>query len=144
MNRKKLQLDICKAMLDSNSRLSACLIDEKQIAVSINGFTAYAFYLSECIFNTSQINYSDNLKEVFKDNEKDELISFTGNMRIDKGYQLEEYANENLKVYIKSEFTKNLTHYKFYAYSPINRVLIKDEFERVVGVVAPIRVRDNE
>lgn len=139
MNRKQLQIEVCKAMLDTNIRIAASELNENEIAVTTTGFDAVVFDKGEIIFDVSKIKKIETLKAVLDDHEKDEPIKPTGEMFKESGLIFEKLKGETLEVYVNNTLLKKFSGYQFHANSPTGRVLAKDEFGRLVGCFLPIR-----
>lgn len=75
MNRRKMQLDICRAMLTPHKKLYGAGTDNDEYAVT-DGYVAYVFGRDECVFDTSKLAYYDQLAAVLSDN-KGDIDGFT-------------------------------------------------------------------
>ena len=139
MNRKQLQIEICKCLLDTNSRIIASELNEHEIAVTTTGHDAVVFDKNEIIFDVEKIRKTEALKEVLADHDKDEIVKPTGEMFKASGLILEKLESENLEMYVNSTLLKKFSGYQLYANSSTGRVLAKDEFGRLVGCFLPIR-----
>jgi hypothetical protein len=146
MNRKQLQLEVCKALLDSNKRCYGAAINEKEFAVTTTGYDVFIFDVNECIFDISKIRTSDVLAKVCEDNEKDECIRKTGHLFADHGKIIEKYENEKIIVYVNSEFSKKFfqSGVDFFANSSEGRILVKDQLGRKIGAFLPMRFDEKE
>lgn len=139
MNRKQLQIEVCKALLDPNSRLAICEIDKNEFAVTTTGYDAFVFYEDEIVFDKSKIRKVEFLKEVFADSDKDEIVKPTGEMFKDHSKTLEKLAGENVETFVDVSIMKKFSGFRFMTDSPINRILVKDHFGRLVGCFLPVR-----
>ena len=139
MNRKQLQLEVCKALLDVNSRVIASELNEHEIAVTTTGFDAVVFNKNEIIFDVSKIEKTDVLKGVLADSDKDEVIKPTKELYNDNGKIVEKYKGENIEIYFYASVSKKFKEYELYANSKLGRILAKDQLGRVVGAFLPIR-----
>lgn len=55
MNKKQIQIEVCKALLDVNGRCCGGFISENEFAVTTDGFKAYVFHKDECIFDIEKV-----------------------------------------------------------------------------------------
>lgn len=141
MNRKQLQLEVCKALLDTNSRIGAVELNEYEIAVTTTGFDVFVFDKNEIIFDASKIREFKSLKEVLADSDKDEVVKPTKELFIDGDYTIEKYKGESVEIYARSSVSKKFKEYTLYANSELGRILAKDQVGRVVGAFCPINFK---
>ena len=139
MNRKQLQIEVCKAMLGTNCRVSMSELNEHEIAVTITGYDAFVFDKNEIIFDLSKIRTVEVLKTVLADSDKDEIVKPTGEMFKDNGKIIEKLESENVETYVDVTFTKKYNGFQLMTDSSTNRILVKDEFGRLVGCFLPVR-----
>ena len=104
MNRKQMQLEVCKALLDSSKRLYGTEINEREFAVTTTGFDAFIFDKAECIFDPGQIKRLDSLSGIFEEHNDDVRITETGKMFCDSSKTYKEYKGENLTIYVDVKF----------------------------------------
>lgn len=138
MNRKQLQLEVCKALLDVNSRIIASELNEHEIAVTTTGFDAVVFDKNEIVFDASKIRKSDALKDVLADSAKDEPIKTTKELFRDYNRTIEKYEGENIEIYVDVSLAKKFGDYELYANSELGRILAKDRLGRIVGAFLPV------
>ena len=139
MNRKQLQIEVCKAMLDTNSRVSTSELNEHEIAVTTTGYDAFVFDKNEIIFDISKTRTMEVLKMVLADSDNDEIVKPTGEMFKDNGKIIEKLESENVETYVDVTFTKKYNGFQLMTNSSTNRILVKDEFGRLVGCFLPVR-----
>lgn len=139
MNRKQLQLEVCKALLDKSRRLYGAEINEREFAVTTTGYDAFVFDKTECIFNPDLIGRLDSLSGIFKEHDDDVIITETGKMFFDSSRTFKEYRQEDLFVYVDVKFANKFKGLNFYAHHPLERILVKDQFGRKIGVFLPVK-----
>ena len=139
MNRKQMQLNVCKALLDGNTRCRGHRINDNEYAVTTDGFTAYVFDIQECIFDVSRITDLPYLTEIFKDDEKDVEIKKSNDLFEWNGKVLEKYTAENTEIYVDSKLSKQFAGFYFFTNSSNTRILVKDSFGRKMGLFLPVR-----
>lgn len=149
MKRRQLQIEVCKALLDStnNRRCYCSRLNEKEIAITTTGFDAFIFNVDECVFDISRITEHKALSTVCEEHEKDIKISKTTEMFVSLGGKIiEKYKGENLVVYVDSALSKkfNGSGAEFFAHSPRERILVKDMFGRKIGAFLPLNIRDEK
>ena len=142
MTNNKIQLEVCKAMLNSNRMLAIAEISDEIIGVSLNGFIAYALNKNECIFNTDRISkeHSENMKKIFEPNEKDKLLTATRIVIEDKDCSVRKLTCEEFDCYIKENLYKQVSGLNLYGYGNLNRILATDDFGFPRVVVMPRRL----
>ena len=141
MNRRKMQLDICRAMLTPNKKLYGVRTDNDEYAVT-DGYVAYVFSCDECVFDKKKLAYYDQLAEALRDNKGDIELTRTGNLFGKREIVVEFDAGGKFKIYAKAEFVIKFEDYHLFAYSQGNRVLAKDDFGKTVGCFMPLRWGD--
>lgn len=139
MNRKQLQIEVCKALLDPNSRVAICEINKHEFAVTTTGYDAFVFYENEIIFDKSKIRRGDFLKKAFADSDKDEIVKPTGEMFRERSGTLERLAGENIETFVDISLMKKFSGFQFMTDSSTNRILVKDDFGKLVGCLLPVR-----
>lgn len=139
MNRKQLQIEVCKAFLNPNNRVAYSEINEHEIAVTTTGFDAVVFDKKEIIFDVSKIRKIETLKSVLADCGKDESIKPTGEMFNEHGMLIAKLIGESLEIFANNTLMKKFNGYQFFANSPTERILVKDTFGRLVGCFLPVR-----
>ena len=142
MTNNKIQLEVCKAMLNSNRMLAMSEISDEIIGVTLDGFIAYAFNKNECIFNTDKISkeHSENMKKIFEPNEKDKLLTATRIVIEDKDCSVRKLTCEDFDCYIKENLYKQVSGLNLYGYGNLNRILATDDFGFPRVVVMPRRL----
>lgn len=144
MNRSQIQLKVCKAMLDPFARCSCAFINEDEIAITTDGFTAFVFYKSECVFDISKLKISEGVKKAFEEHEADVQIKKTKQLFYSHDKVIEKYTGENLVVYVDAKFAKIFEGNSFYASSRTSRILVKDNFGRLLGLFLPVIFDESE
>lgn len=137
MNIKQLQMTVCKALIEGK-RCSGCFINENEFAVTVDGFTANCFPVTSCVFDIAKVALFETLKPLFEDNDKDVELKQSKKLFYSNGEILEKYVGENLEVYVRQNIAKTYKGFRFFANSPLGRVLVKDEFGRAVGLFLPV------
>lgn len=142
MINNKIQLEVCKAMLNSNRRLVMAEISDEVIAVTLDGIIAYVFNKNECIFNADKISkeHSENMKKIFEPNEKDKLLTATRIVIEEKDCSVRKLTCEDFDCYIKENLYKQVSGLNLYGYGNLNRILATDVFGSPRVVVMPRRL----
>lgn len=144
MNRNQLQIEICKALLSPLKRCAAAFINEDEIAITTDGFTAFVFTKKEFIFDISKVKFSETVKEAFDNHEADVEIKKTNSAFYSNGKIVEKYTGENLVVYVDAKVAKIFKDYRFYASSSVSRILVKDSFDHIIGLFLPLKFNEGE
>lgn len=135
-----MQIDVCKAMLNPDSRVAVGEVDDNYIAVTTDNVTAYVFSKKECIFNPAKIARNVDMSEIFKERDDDKLLEKTFDMQAIRGaYNAVKFVADDLEVWIKEKYVNNFKECNFYAYAPFGRVLIKAPTGLLIAIVMPIR-----
>lgn len=146
MTNNKIQLEVCKAMLNSNRMLVMSEISDEIIGVTLDGFIAYALNKNECIFNTDRISkeHSENMKKIFEPNEKDKLLTATRIVIEDKDCSVRKLTCEDFDCYIKENLYKQVSGLNLYGYGNLNRILATDDFGFPRVVVMPRKLIESK
>lgn len=146
MTNNKIQLEVCKSMLNSNRMLAMSEISDEIIGVTLDGFIAYALNKNECIFNTDRISkeHSENMKKIFEPNEKDKLLTATRIVIEDKGCSVRKLTCEDFDCYIKENLYKQVSGLNLYGYGSLNRILATDDFGFPRVVVMPRKLIESK
>ena len=138
INRKQTQLDVCRAILEGNRRCSMCELNDNEIAVTVDGYTAYVFNKNECVFDTEKISKTQGLKTFFDDVENDTEIKPTGELFKVGENLAEKYIGENLEMIVNDEIAKKFKDLRLYANNERGRILAKDCFGRIIALFLPM------
>lgn len=147
MNRNQLQLEVCKALLDPlKRRCGGAFINEDEFAVTTDGFTAFVFHKSECVFDISKVRINEGVKKAFERHEADIEIKKTKHLFYGDNKVIEKYTGENLVVYVDAKVAKTFEGYgcRFFASSSTSRILVKDSFDRLLGLFLPVKFDESE
>lgn len=150
MNRNKYQLEVCKAMLDKNMRLSGWWISNDEYAVSVDGYRAFVFDRQDIVFDTSKIvdRIGNRYKQLLDLSDDDVPLRITYNIRRNsrKGaYMIKLEAEDGgFDVWASNTAIQDVEQYRLYAAGPTGRILAVDAMGRAIGVVMPVRVPDKE
>lgn len=142
MSLKQIQLEVCKALLNG-SRVNGGAVNENEFAVTIDGCKMFVFSNKEIIFDTSKVTPL-NVEKILIENENDVEIVATKNYKETRGMLCREYQSQDGKfsVYIDGRQIKEFTNCLFYGNSPISRVIAKDHYGRICGVVMPVKMNE--
>ena len=141
MNKKQIQIEVCKALLDVNGRCCGGFISENEFAVTTDGFKAYVFHKDECIFDIEKVKKME-FKNLFASDEKDEEMKLTNKLFKVGERTVEKYETENTEIYVYADVSKHFKGFHFYGASSQTRILVKDDFERLVGLFLPMRFNE--
>lgn len=139
MNRKRLQLDVCRAILENNGRCRACKITDTEIAITIDGYSAYVFDVKECVFDINKIPEAEGIKTLLLPTEEDTEIVPSCELYNLNGKMVQKYTGEKFEIFIDTKILRDFKDFGLYASNPQSRVLVTDNFNRVIGVVLPVR-----
>ena len=141
MFKNNIQLEVCKALL-KDSRVAGGRVNENEFAVTVDGTKLYVFSNNEIIFDTTKVSPL-NVEKILEQHENDIEIIPTNNYVSNKGKLYREYnaPETDLFVYIANDEIKPFEGATLYANSPLARVLVKDHFSRIIGVVMPINYK---
>lgn len=142
MNRKQQQIEICKALLNPDSRVHYDFINDNEIAVTINGTNCFVFHKKECVFDVSKMIQSAFIKEHFCEDISDVEIKQTETMFFRNGRMIKKYKGSYFNIYIDSKISKPFEGFRFFANSSLSRVLVKDDFDMIVGLFLPIKFKE--
>ena len=140
MNFKKMLIDVCKAMLNPDSRVAVGEVGDNYIAVTTDNVTAYVFSKEECIFNPEKIERKVDMSEMFKWRDDDKLLEKTLDMQAHlSGDKAVKFVADDLEVWINEKYVNNFRECNFYAYAPLNRVLVCAPTGLLIALVMPLR-----
>jgi hypothetical protein len=145
MNRNQLQIEVCKALLNPCAHIAMAEINEEEVAITTNGITCYVFWKKECVFDLTKIRVYEALKEYFPDNENDVEIKTTGKIfRSSSGDFIEKFAGDGFVVYVNTKHTKQFSGSHYYTDGALNRILVKDQYGRLMGLFLPMKYEEKE
>lgn len=137
-NRKQTQLDVCRAILDGNRRCSMCELNDNEIAVTVDGYTAYVFEKNECVFDIEKIAKAQGIKAHFEDVDNDTEIKPSGEIFKVGEKLVERYIGENLELLVDRKVAEKFQGLNLYANNNRGRILAKDFFGRIIALFLPM------
>lgn len=141
----KIQKEICNAMLNRNARLTCGEIENDTIAVTVNGFAAYALPKSECIFDIKKIPTRNDIQfaKLFERNQNDKLLTVTpltvDMMNGGNKTTLRRLTCEDFDCFVDVRLLKQLEDGNLYGYDRLGRILVQDDFGCPLAVIMPTR-----
>ena len=138
MNKNKIQLEICKALLKGCINVSGCELGDEKYAITPDGFRVFIFKNDELIINLGKVKHSDISAYLIED-PRDVEIAATDRCLLMGDDLIAEYCGEGLEIYINAAFAKSFEGCVFLGYSPTQRVLVKDKSGDVLGMIIPVR-----
>lgn len=144
MNRKQIQLEVCKAMLDTNRRLCKATLEDNGVMITTDGYQAFIFNEKECIFDLSKIPERSGISSSIKDDESDEELRITNKRFIVNDKTVAELKSDSYTVYANVKLLNNFKGYHLYTNKDKTRVVVKDDFGIIVGMFCVMRFREGE
>ena len=144
MNRKQLQLAVCRELLNASRHCAGAFINDDEFAITTDGFTAFVFAKNECVFDITKVKIQNGLKPYFEEQEADVEIKKTNQFFYSNNRLLKKYTGENFAVYVDEKVAKTFDGYRFYASSSSGRILVKDNFDRLLGLFLPVKFDESE
>lgn len=138
MNKKQMQISVCRALLDIDKRCCGGFLNENEFAVTTDGVTAYVFFKDECIFDIEKVKKVDFTK-FFAEDENDKEMKSTNELFMQHGKMLEKYITETAEIYVDTDVAKNFKGFRYFASNAQSRILVKNDFGMVVGLFLPVR-----
>lgn len=135
----KYQLEICKAMLDHNSRVRGCLLSDNDYAVTFDGYRCFVFGKDQVVFDIGKIE-TLSFQKIFE-RKKDLPLRITRDFYFtkDRHYAVKlEAENGEFHVWVRSEYLKGMDRYRLLGCSPVDRVLVLDGMDNLIGAILPI------
>ena len=138
MNKKQFQLDICKALLDGKKTVSGGRISDTEYAITANGYDCVVLSEKEIIFDVSKIRQID-MTQIFSEAENGKELAPTGKLFNESGYLMIELSAGGLLVYVNSVIYNKYKGNKMITRAPLGPIIVKDGFDRLIGVIMPMR-----
>ena len=141
-DKKKVQIDMLKAMFDSKTKMRKCDMEDSVI-ISIDGLTAFILDKSDVMIDLSKISDCSQLKDYF--NAKNNVsVRDTGLEKRELGRTIVKlHSDENdLSVYVQKPFLDKFNGGVFYGSNKTSPVIVKDGIGNVCGLIMPIRTSD--
>ena len=127
-----------------NERVWYARIDEKYIAIC-DGFKFYVYPENELKINLEFCVENNQIAELVKQTDKDVALENTGVLKKNRNGYLCKLSGEGINnVYVNHDFIKTFKDCNFYAFSPQNRVIVKNYYGITIAVILPCRVNPNE
>ena len=138
MNRKQLQLEVCKALLNPDCRVFAQKLNDNEYAITTTGYDVVVFDEKEIIFDVSKIRETDVFKNILVEADNDEELKKLPLLYKDSSRTVAKCKAESFEIYFYTNVAKKFDGYTLYANSEHGRILAKDRLGRIVGAFLPI------
>jgi len=146
MNRKQIQTNLFKAMLNGSERVIMSEINEDEIAFTYDGYRLFVMDSQQMVVDLSKIRKVDAIGKGLEANENDVEIKLVGAVKLDekslKPRILEFKANkgdQELTVLLNADLYSDFKDCTLKAYAPNERVLAYDMFGMLIGSIMPLR-----
>ena len=137
-----MQMQICKSLLDANKRLCKAKINDDEVIITIDGFSAFVFFEKECIFDLSKIPNRESLRFCALTDETYERIFVTKQRFVNGNAMIAKLENEKCIVYVDEKFIKTFDKYDLFAKGAEKPVIAKDKFGNTVGLFCAFRFHE--
>ena len=144
MNKKQIQMKICKAILESNTRLCKAKINDDEVMITTDGFVAFVLFEKECIFDLNKIPTNDKIAKFIHTNEADEEIFITRKRFVDRGFTIAKLQGESCTVYAKEQIVKMFEKYHLFTNKDKFSVVAKNDLGMTVGMFCAMRFTEEE
>jgi hypothetical protein len=149
MNRKQIQTNLFKAMLDGKNTVLMEEINENDVAFTYDGYELFVMDKSQMIVDLSKIKQTSGFKEYFVKDENDVSVFFNGNLKSSltnfkpETVELESSSKKEddkaFKVYAQAKLYRNFSDCTLKANSPTSRILAYDDFDNLIGLFLPLK-----
>ena len=145
MNKKQIQMQICKALIDADRRLCKAKINDDEVMITTDGFSAFVLFEKECVFDLSKIPEKDGIAKYMQTDETDEEVFVTNKKFVSANdVVVGKLKGENHTVYANEKFIKVFGRYHLFANKSNSRIVAKNEFGMAVGMFCPMRFNEDE
>lgn len=141
MNSNTIQKKMFNKLL-SGDRIYYLENDDKEIGLT-DGYVMYIIPKQELAISREKMSKAENL-DVLSPNPDDCHITPTGNMKSFRGGVAVQYKCDKFVIWMNEKFLKEFNGCDFYASGPLSRVLAKTKFDEKVGVILPIRMKEEQ
>ena len=142
MNKKQIQMQIFKALIDSNQRLCKAKINDDEVMITTDGFCAFVLFEKECVFDLNKIPEQSGIANFIKTDDTDEEVFITNKRFVQKDVILVKMQGKTFTVYANEKFIKMFGEYHLFANKDNSRIVAKNDFGMAVGMFCPMRFNE--
>lgn len=141
-DKKKIQIDMLKAMFDSKTKMRKCDMKDS-IIVSIDCTTAFILDKSDVMIDLTKISDCPQLKD-YLDEKHSVSVRDTGLEKRELGRTIVKLRSDenDLSVYVQKSFLDKFNGGVFFGSNKTSPVIVKDGIGNVCGLIMPIRTSD--
>ena len=139
MNKKQIQLLICKGMANGDSRLCKAKYGDNEVMISTDGCSAFILFENECIFDLNKIPTKKELIRTVDIKEFEE-IKITNRRFVERGLNIVEFKGATKTIYALDKFVKMFDGNQFYTDGCF--VVVKDDWGATIGMFCPMRFKE--
>lgn len=143
MNNKQLQSEIFKRLL-ARDRVCYDELDGESIAITFDGYRAYALAKKDICFDLACCKKIDTLHQLFETNDSLQKVKMSGAFFLMGDRMVQRLDAQDFRVWVNKTYIDSCERYDLYAQSRLGPVrVINPVTNKVVAIILPIRV-DNE
>ena len=146
MKLDKMQIEMCKAILSNNEQILGCQFGD-DFCFTFDHISLFVLPQKDIIFDTNKIEKADIAINIIPNKNDEKLIDthyrYASGKRLLHKYQS---ISGVLEVYVDGKYIKALEgmgNFNLFGYDSLKRILVKDEFDKVVGAISPYRSPEN-
>lgn len=142
MNSNTIQKKMFNKLL-SGERIYYLDNDDKEIGLT-DGYVMYIIPKQKLAISMEKMSKVQNNLDILSEKTEDCQVTPTGNMKSLGGGVAVQYKCDKFVIWMNEEFLKQFKGCDFYASGPLSRVLVKTRFDEKVGVILPIRTKEEQ
>lgn len=142
MNKKQIQIQIFKALIDCNTRLCKAKVNDDEIMITTDGYSAFVLFEKECFFDLSRIPEKNGIAVYLQTDETEEEIFITNRRFVDRGINVVKIQGATYTVYANEKILNTFKNYRLFTNKDKSRVLVKNELGMTVGMFCVIRFNE--
>ena len=141
MNKKQIQLLICKGMANGDSRLAKAKFRDNEVIISTDGCSAFVLFEDECIFDLNKIPTKKEIVTAVM-TDKLEEVKVTNKRFVERGLSIAKLQGHSSTVYAMEKFIKMFDGNQFFFNIDGNVVVVKDDWGATIGMFCPMRFKE--
>lgn len=143
MNYNTIQKKIFAKLLSGARICYTSASEDGEIGLT-DGYVMYIIPKTKLAISMEKMSALKTDTDILSEKPEDRQVKSTGNMKsLINGVAVQYKCNE-FEIWMNEKFFKEFKGCKFFAHSPHGRILVKTMFDEKIGVIMPVRMKNEE
>lgn len=136
-------MQICKALIDNSTRICKAKLNDDEVMITTDGYTAFVLFEKECVFDLNKIPTKDELAKFIKTDDSYEEVFVAKTRFVDRGFDIAKLQGSACTVYANEKYIKCFNKCRLFASKDKLSVIAKNDLGMTVGMFCPMRFSES-